>query len=255
MEDLGSLVSFLRVPVLENAPTFHKFIANPATSSSSKERFKNLRTLLETICLRRTREILPLRHPVSYVREVFLTSSERQEYNNLVQEGKTQIDMIVSGHSKRKVSSVVLQSILKLRLFCNNGRSIDNLQFELTALPLDSDEALAYLQQYERNFCAICSVMIYSIDDSNKTDGGSFISSCFHLVCRTCRPQFRKRKSPCPVCQQKDESKSSGVPLTQDRQKCTSISDETGVARPIDDYPSKILSLLSDIRRNAAQKR
>ncbi|KAF5549978.1 hypothetical protein FNAPI_7895 [Fusarium napiforme] len=86
MEDLGSLVSFLRIPVLGNAPTFHKFITSPATSSSSRDRFKNLRTLLETICLRRTREILPLQKPDMCVREVHLTESERLGYNNIVQE-------------------------------------------------------------------------------------------------------------------------------------------------------------------------
>ncbi|EXK49760.1 hypothetical protein FOMG_02243 [Fusarium oxysporum f. sp. melonis 26406] len=254
MEDLGALVSFLRVPVLENAPTFHKFITGPATSSSSKDRFKNLRTLLETICLRRTREILPLKHPVTYVREVCLTNSERQEYNNLIQEGKTQLDMTTSGHSKRKVSSIVLQSILKLRLFCNNGRSIDNQQFELTGLPPDSDEALAYLQQYERNICAICSVTIYSIDNSDKTDGGTFVFSCCHLFCRTCMPQYRNRKSPCPACQQEGELDLSGVRLMQDRQISTGTSGQTGGGRSIDDYPSKLLSLLEDIRQHHTQK-
>ncbi|RBA12654.1 hypothetical protein FPRO05_04104 [Fusarium proliferatum] len=216
MEDLGALVSFLRVPVLENAPTFHKFITSPATSSSSKDRFKNLRTLLETICLRRTRDILPLKHPVTHVREVSLTNSERQEYNNLIQEGKTQLDMITSGYSKRKVSSVVLQSILKLRLFCNNGRSIDNQQFEITGLPSDPDEALAYLQQHDRNICAICSVTIYSIDNSDKTDGG--------------------------------------VRSMQDQQMGTGTGGQISGSSPIDKYPSKLLSLLDDIRQHNTQK-
>ncbi|KAF5577105.1 DNA repair recombination RAD5C [Fusarium pseudoanthophilum] len=193
IDDLGALVSFLKVPVLEHAPTFHKFIANPVTSSSSRDRFKNLRTLLETICLRRTREILPLKRPVTYVREVLLTDSERQEYNNLIQEGRTQLDMITSRHSQRKVSSVVLQSILKLRLFCNNGRSIDNQQFDVTGLPSDPDEALAYLQQHERNICAICSVTIYSIDNSDKTDAGSIVSGSPHVqpVSKMVKPNFQ----------------------------------------------------------------
>lgn len=255
MEDLGALVSFLRVPVLENAPTFHKFIASPATSSSSKDRFKNLRTLLETICLRRTREILPLKHPVTHVREVSLTNSERQEYNNLIQEGKTQLDMITSGYSKRKVSSVVLQSILKLRLFCNNGRSIDNQQFEITGLPSDPDEALAYLQQHDRNICAVCSVTIYSIDNSDKTDGGRFIFSCCHLFCRTCMPQYRSRKSPCPACKDEGELQLPGVRATQNQQTGTGTSGPTGGARPIDEYPSKLLYLLADIRQHNTQKR
>ncbi|KAF5593767.1 DNA repair and recombination RAD5C [Fusarium subglutinans] len=254
MEDLGALVSFLRVPVLENAPTFYKFITGPATSSASRDRFKNLRTLLETICLRRTRDILPLKHPVTYVREVLLTNSERQEYNNLVHEGKTQLDMITSGHSKRKVSSVVLQSILKLRLFCNNGRSIDNQQFEITGLPSDPDEALTYLQQHERNICAICSVTIYSIDSSDKTDGGRFIFSCCHLFCRTCMPQYRKRKSPCPACHQEGEPELPGAGPTQDGQASSGTSGQTGSGFSKDDYPSKLLRLLDDIRQHNTEK-
>ncbi|KAF5254485.1 hypothetical protein FANTH_743 [Fusarium anthophilum] len=234
MEDLGALVSFLRVPVLENAPTFYKFITGPATSSSSRDRFKNLRTLLETICLRRTRDILPLKHPVTYVREVLLTNSERQDYNNLIQEGKTQLEMITSGHSKRKVSSVVLQSILKLRLFCNNGRSIDNQQFEVTGLPSDPDEALAYLQQHERNICAICSVTIYSIDNSDKTDGG--------------------RKSPCPACQQEGEPELPGAGPTQVGQASSGTSGQTSGGISKDDYPSKLLRLLNDIRQHNTEK-
>ncbi|KAF5652542.1 DNA repair and recombination RAD5C [Fusarium sp. NRRL 25303] len=227
MEDLGALVSFLRVPVLENAPTFHKFITSPAMSSSSKDRFKNLRTLLETICLRRTRDILPLIHPVQCVREVWLTNSERQDYNNLIQEGKTQLDMITSGHSKRKVSSVVLQSILKLRLFCNNGKSIDNQQFEVTGLPSDPDEALAYLQQHDRNICAICSVTIYSIDNSDKTDG---------------------------ACQEEGEPQLPGVRSMQDQQMGTGTGGQISGSGPFDKYPSKLLSLLDDIRQRNTQK-
>ncbi|CAJ0544021.1 Ff.00g040430.m01.CDS01 [Fusarium sp. VM40] len=180
MEDLGALVSFLRVPVLKNPLTFHKFIASPATSSS-KDRFKDLRILLGSICLRRTREILPLKIPIPHVREVYLTPSERQAYNNLVQEGTKQIDMIVSRRSKKKMNAVVLETILSLRLFCNNGSSDANLQVDSTGLPSDPDEALAYLQQDDQDNCAICLTTIYSIDDSDKTDGGSFIASCCHL--------------------------------------------------------------------------
>ncbi|KAG4293537.1 hypothetical protein FPRO06_00122 [Fusarium proliferatum] len=228
MDDLGALVSFLRVPVLENAPTFHKFITSPATSSSSKDRFKNLRTLLETICLRRTREILPLKPPITHVREVFLADSERQEYDNLIREGKTQLDMITSGHSKSKVSSVVLQSILKLRLFCNNGRSVNNQQFEVTGLPSDPDEALAYLQQHDRNICAICSATIYSIDNSDKTDG---------------------------ACQQEGgEPELPGVQPMQDEQASMGTSGHTGDGRAIDEYPSKLLRLLDDMRQHNTQK-
>lgn len=253
MEDLGALVSFLKVPVLKNPPTFHKFIASPATSSS-KDRFKNLRILLESICLRRTREILPLKQPISHVREVSLTPSERQAYNNLVQEGKKEIDMIVSRRSKKKMNAVVLQSILSLRLFCNNGSSDANLQMESRGIPSDPDEALAYLQQDDQNICAICSTTIYSIDDSDKTDGGSFIASCCHLVCHTCKGQHRKLKSHCPACENKSESEILGVPVSQAGQINPQIQQGGGAARSVSEYPSKLLLLLDDIERDITEK-
>lgn len=253
MEDLGALVSFLRVPVLKNPPTFHKFIASPATSSS-KDRFKNLRILLESICLRRTREILPLKLPISHVREVFLTPSERQVYKDLVQEGTKQIDMIVSRRSKKKMNAVRIRVILSLRLFCNNGNSDANLQMESTGLPSDPDEALAYLQQDDQDNCAICSTTIYSIDDSDKTDGGSFIGSCCHLVCHTCKGQHRKLRSHCPACENKSEPEVLGPPVSQAGQINPRIQQEGGAARSVGEYPSKLLLLLEDIGHAGTDK-
>jgi SNF2 family DNA or RNA helicase len=63
LEDLGALVSFLKVPILEKPPTFRKFIMNPV-SSRSRGRFQNLQKLLQTICIRRTRELLNLPEPL-----------------------------------------------------------------------------------------------------------------------------------------------------------------------------------------------
>lgn len=253
MEDLGALVSFLRVPVLKNPLTFHKFIASPATSSS-KDRFKNLRILLGSICLRRTREILPLKIPIPHVREVYLTPSERQAYNNLVQEGTKQIDMIVSRRSKKKMNAVVLKTILSLRLFCNNGSSDANLQVDSTGLPSDPDEALAYLQQDDQDNCAICLTTIYSIDDSDKTDGGSFIASCCHLVCHTCKGQHRKLESHCPACENESESEILGLPVSQAGQINSRTQKEDGTPHSVSGYPPKLLLLLDDIGQAGTDK-
>ncbi|RMJ14385.1 hypothetical protein CDV36_005904 [Fusarium kuroshium] len=150
LEDLGALVSFLKVPVLEKPSTFRKFITSP-TASSSKDRFRNLQTLLQTICIRRTKQLLHLPPPIPRIREVHLTPLERQEYDNLIQQARIQIQMAVSGHIKNRINSIVLDSLLKLRLFCNNGSANNVLQIAPTGLPSDSDEALTYLQQHELN--------------------------------------------------------------------------------------------------------
>ncbi|KAF2807331.1 uncharacterized protein BDZ99DRAFT_447702 [Mytilinidion resinicola] len=142
LEDLGALVSFLKVPIMEQAPTFRKFIMNPINSASTlKARFQNLRTLLQTVC-------------------------------------REAIDRVISGRSGKKgnINSTMLEYLLRLRLFCNNGNSEAVLQKDMKGVPADPDELLTYLQQHDRNICMYCSGVIYSINDSSETDGGVLLS-------------------------------------------------------------------------------
>ncbi|WKT53622.1 Helicase superfamily 1/2, ATP-binding domain [Fusarium oxysporum f. sp. vasinfectum] len=150
LEDLGALVSFLKVPVLEKPSTFRKFITSPIALSSN-DGFRNLQTLLQTICIRRTKQLLGLPPPMPITREVYLTPPEWQEYDKIMQQAQQRVQEAVSGHTKNKINSIVLESLLKLRLFCNNGSANNVLEMAPTGLPSDSDEALAYLQQHELN--------------------------------------------------------------------------------------------------------
>ncbi|RSL69584.1 hypothetical protein CEP53_002167 [Fusarium sp. AF-6] len=246
LEDLGALVSFLKVPVLEKPSTFRKFITNP-TASSSKDRFRNLQTLLQTICIRRTKQLLDLPPPILTIREVHLTPLERQEYDNLIQQARIQIQMAVSGHIKNRINSIVLDSLLKLRLFCNNG-SANNVQIAPTGLPSDPDEALTYLQQQELNVCTYCSATIYSINSSEDTDGGIFISPCCHLVCPNCTPQHRSENDRCPTCALGNESTIPEISLPAGLPSHSYSGPFSGK------YSSKLLALLSDIRSDAGHK-
>lgn len=250
LNDLGALVSFLKVPVLEKAPTFRKLITNPATTESS-DRFQNLWILLQTICLRRTREILKLPEPITERRRLPLTESEQSEYDGLLKQGRTDIDMAVSKRGKRSINSVYLQSFLRLRLFCNNGSTNMDLQPGPTGLPLDPDEALAYLQQREEGVCAYCSGMIYFINEA-EADGGIFLPSCCHLVCHHCVPHHRARRQGCPSCaSRKKSAPQTTLPLGSMDIDSMPYSDHSATHL----YPSKLQALLSDIAQNPREKR
>ncbi|EHK49549.1 hypothetical protein TRIATDRAFT_270730 [Trichoderma atroviride IMI 206040] len=132
LEGLAALVSFLKVPILEKTQTFRKFITNPINATSDR-RFQNLQTLLQS--------------------------------------GRREIDMAVSGHRKNKAHSAMLESLLKLRLFCNNGPASAVLLPGPNGLPQDSDEALTFLQQCDENICCYCSGIIYSISSAADADG------------------------------------------------------------------------------------
>lgn len=98
LEDLDSLVGFLRVPLLENPATFRKYIIQ-ADRAGAQHRFKNLRILLDSICLRRAGKSLGLPEPDTEVRELSFTAAERQVYNGMLERISRRIDLGISGHS------------------------------------------------------------------------------------------------------------------------------------------------------------
>ncbi|KAK7992141.1 P-loop containing nucleoside triphosphate hydrolase, partial [Apiospora saccharicola] len=92
LEDLGALIAFLRVPLLEKPQTFQRFIVDQSKQGVNY-RFQNLRTLLESVCLRRTKEIIGLADPVQETRELTFTTVERDQYNELLRKYEALVGM------------------------------------------------------------------------------------------------------------------------------------------------------------------
>ncbi|PYH29360.1 DEAD/DEAH box helicase [Aspergillus neoniger CBS 115656] len=142
LDDLGALVSFLRVPLLEDREVFRKHIINQ-TYNIGSDRFENLRLLLGFICLRRSMSLgMPVKPTINNL-ELDLAPEEREAYNNILDYHNRLIDISVS-----KGGSVgAFQTVLQLRIFCNNGlyRKKD-IRASPTAL-LTSEEYLNFLQE------------------------------------------------------------------------------------------------------------
>ncbi|KAH0444748.1 DNA repair protein rad5 [Colletotrichum camelliae] len=171
LDDLGSLVTFLRVPVLESASTFRRYISTKCDPMTAQA-FGPLRQLLTSICLRRTREYINLPDPVYDIRMIEFTDFEKARYKTIIEESSKLIQMAVSKRGTRKLHTTVLQSLLRLRLFCNNGNAVFKSALDADKLPTDPDEILTYLQQRNEAICAYCSGNIYTINDSQNADGG-----------------------------------------------------------------------------------
>ncbi|CAI7677058.1 unnamed protein product [Penicillium palitans] len=245
IEDLGALVAFLRVPILDRVAPFRKFISVP-TSSGKRDRFQNLQTLLHAICIRRTRDVLNLPEPTTETQRLPMSSTEKAQYKDLLDECRTKVDMAVSGRRNGKVNSAVLESLLSLRLFCNNGKAA-------ASIPLDSDEALSYLEQQDKNVCIYCSSTIFWLSDTPDTDGGIFLAGCRHLVCHSCIPDHRSRQNKCPCCDSDHVQSDWPIPLL-DNSKYHHPQTRIGATPRMKQYPTKLLALLSEISQNPAQK-
>ncbi|KAK8015050.1 hypothetical protein PG990_008346, partial [Apiospora arundinis] len=250
LEDLGALVAFLRIPLLENALTFQRFIVNQS-KQGAKSRFKNLRTLLESICLRRTKEVIGLADPIQETRELMLTPFERDQYNELLRKYDALIDMGVSGHSSKRGSTAKVQSFLKLRLFCNNGMLLDGTSSQ----GLDPDETLTYLQQIDQAVCVYCDSTVYTIDNIPGTDGGHMLSNCSHLACRDCYNHRHSRNANCPKCSTSQEQTSLE---TVHLEGCIQAKETRDAPlQPFlqaEKYPTKLLTFITDISQQRTHK-
>lgn len=200
VDDLGALVTFLKVPILENPATFRKYIATPS-AGNSRDRFRSLRQLLGSICIRRLRDILDLPQPTKLTRLIQFTEAERQMYNFLGTNFRNRADMAISGHGNRSLTSTALRAILELRLFCNNGPNRPS-SYDTR----DADEILTELQQEDKADCAYCVSHVYFISDSRSSDddGAILLRSCRHLICRNCIPRYEGDQMKCPSCAKGD---------------------------------------------------
>ncbi|KAJ6016750.1 hypothetical protein N7451_000129 [Penicillium sp. IBT 35674x] len=186
IEDLGALVAFVRVPILQRPASFRKLISSPI-SLNVKDRFHNLQTLLRSICIRRTRELLNIPEPIETRKHLDMAPLELEQYRELFQKCKMRIEMVVSGHRKGRFNSTILELFLALRLFCNNGKAEEGV-------PRDMDEALSLLQQLDQDHCVYCSCTILHLGEAPETDGGTMILTCPHIVCHGFSTSSRSQK-------------------------------------------------------------
>jgi len=261
LEDLGALVSFLRVPIMEESTNFRKYIANIGKSPSA-DSFSNLRLLLGSICLRRTRDILDMSTPVTEIRQIQFSVTERAEYRLIEQSCRQAIDMAVSGRRRALVNHTVLESLLKLRLFCNNGSNEQAFGVFSDGLPSDPYEAFTYLQQIDQADCAYCSCSVYFVDGTHDS-GGAKLTACPHLICVSCigryqmelEQQRKGNKNYCPICRKCDRS--NYAERTVERPQENSLGKSQNYNMQLQhqypmfsdrSYPSKLLALLEDLK-------
>lgn len=200
LDDLSSLTRFLKIPYLDNSFSFNNNISKPIKANQAYG-LKRLRSLLKSICIRRTAESLAVPEPTVCLRRLNFTDFEREAYEDLVQAHKKAMDEVVSKQNKKRSSQLGLcQAILQLRRFCNTGCSTRAL-VELPAH--NAEDAFGCLQQTGEAICAYCLKEISSCGDTEDSRSGIF-ADCSHLLCLECanriRPTGTMAEFRCLVC-------------------------------------------------------
>ena len=181
MEDLGSLIRFLRVAPFDSEATFRQHISEPLlTNTEAGDR--NLRLLLKMICLRRTRVLLEIPNSEDQTVILSLSSDERSLYSQIIDDTARKIDDCISSRSIAKAYSGVFGAILRLRLLCNNGtQQIIN--------PLSEVEVCCAEDQIPEDgvvACPVCGSEINVSDGRDQFTPGTSPQSPIDLLCPTC---------------------------------------------------------------------
>lgn len=243
LQDLGALVRFLKVPILEETKVFRKYVTVPIQSGAA-QRFVNLRRLLEAICLRRTKSLLNLPDPITETHTLDLSVVESAAYHDFGESCRRAIDLAVSGQSLKKANHHVIQAVLGMRLFCNHGSRGLSGKWNPRGLPTDPEEALSYLQTSGKAFCARCDGEVQAVYQMGDRTSG-VLTICQHLICGECLPMFEEDleanmkdgRTQCPSC---------GHSGPRDSFLLSSAATNTPPQETV--YPTKLLALLSNIR-------
>ncbi|OCL11998.1 hypothetical protein AOQ84DRAFT_228449 [Glonium stellatum] len=120
LEDIGSLLAFLRVSQFENKAVFRNHIIVPFAEdiSSASKRFA---FLLDCVCLRRSQELLHLPQITERYHYITLSEEERRQYDHTLVTMANFIKAKSSQNPDRRDPFGIFQAQLQLRLLCNHG--------------------------------------------------------------------------------------------------------------------------------------
>lgn len=121
LDDLASLVSFLKIQPFESPTSFQKLILDPL-EKDSLHRCRNIELLLRSLFLRRDVSHLSLPEIINVEEVVKFTQEERAAYGNIIDKSRLELEREVC-KVDRSLSkyNVMFIAMNNLRRYCNSG--------------------------------------------------------------------------------------------------------------------------------------
>jgi SWI/SNF-related matrix-associated actin-dependent regulator of chromatin subfamily A3 len=206
LEDIGSLFAFIRIIPFNNPSNFRKYICVPFDEGGKRrdlaiERFTRL---LDSLCLRRTKDLLHLPEQHARVRKLEFSHEERMQYEQtkkiMLRAAKNQV-----GGFDQKSTLGLFQVQLQLRILCNHGTYQQPFSWNRRKMHLiDEREAMnASLGRDGEATCSACKQTMPLIGAGSMFR--RFDEHCRHVLCSECMeestPELRPGTSTsCPLC-------------------------------------------------------
>jgi SNF2 family DNA or RNA helicase len=240
LEDLGALMTFLRIKPFDEKGGFAQYIMAPF-KMCDPEILPKLRLLVDSITLRRLKDRIDLPPRRDQLVKLDFSAEERAIYEIFAKNASDRVKVIVGQREKSlggKSYVHILQSILRLRLICAHGRDLlgeEDLKVmsglsKDSAIDLDSDDeddrpGLTSKQAYDMynlmketnaDICLTCGRKIgpndvVDSDGEPKDEIIGHMTPCYHIICATCIDRYKSQMEEvargqteinCPICQQ-----------------------------------------------------
>ena len=228
---------------------FRRFVTIPFDESEERRAVatRNLTLLLDSLCLRRSRDLLQLPDPQDRVRFIEFSKEERDQYE--------QTKKIMNRALRQKVGESYSKSIfgmfqvqLQLRILCNHGTYQHSFSWTKRSLLDEKEDALCSTGASGEVKCSACrqSMPILGLNNIYRTYAGN----CAHILCSECLDEGEQISGDrgdgimkCPLCA------ISGVPITATQPGDATEDREDSYLR-LEGHSSKMSALISDIRED-----
>ncbi len=242
LDDLGSLLMFLRLKPFDERNNFIRYIVTPFRMADP-EILPKLRVLVDTVTLRRLKDKINLPPRYDEIVQLDFSAEEQRLYDMFELNAKERVKVLTDQRERLlggKTYIHILQSILRLRLICAHGKDLLNEEdLEIihgtsaeSAITVDSDDdedrssSLTESKAYKmfdlmvdtgNDVCINCKQKLGSnnladIASERQEDVLGYMTPCFHLYCAACIPLFKdidrglsyrsNEHGICPACGQ-----------------------------------------------------
>ena len=207
VEDLGALLTFLKAYPFDSASYFNLQISAPLRTNPEKA-LSILRKLFRCVSLRRTKDAvvddLQLKPRFDKVTEVQLNRKERRQYDELKRSLSYFFHTDASSVDNAGSGSKVLQTITRLRQFCNHGPNLLPRELQTLFADIVDEGKIRRALMTGSKTCDNCD------DQASSGDLRKIIFRtvlCGHTICSRCLPEEQISQQSCPLCFSSEASK------------------------------------------------
>lgn len=206
LEDIGTLFAFIRARPFHTLAIFRQYIVSPYHEGGERRRIacERLVSLLDSLCLRRTKERLHLPGREDKIVEIVLTGPERDQYDRT----KRTMDRIIrqrAGVYERHNTFSMFQAMLQLRISCNHGTFQRPFSWNRISRRDMREAAVSALGHNSETSCSACKLPMPVLGSNRIHNTNS--DQCSHVLCSECLEDSISASTAtgndrrCPLCE------------------------------------------------------